>query len=616
MTVRVHHLSWVSMKGEAKRDYPASIHYQSPWWKDYAVVEDHFARVNTAMTRGKPVIRVGVIHPIESYWLYFGPGQQTAGIRAQLDNNFQNVTKWLLEGNIDFDYISESLLPEQCVEGSAPLQVGEMAYDAIVVPACVTLRSTTLERLEAFHAAGGKLVFLGDAPVYENAELSDRGAQLWKQAQRADISQEAVLNALEDVRMVDIRWDNGVRTNDLLHQLRVDGEDRWLFIAHSRTPYENDIPVKKTIRITLDGEYSVTLYDTQNGKTYSVPSRIEQGKTVLDHVIYDMDSLLLHYTKAASQAAPYIAGEIEGTQLPVGKLVSYSLDEPNVYLLDKAETALDDDPFRPEQELLMADNDLRLSLGWPIRKNHVVQPWAIHEPVPEHTVRLRFTVVCDRDIADVKLALEDADIAEIRLNGDLITAKADGWFTDKSIEKVFLGDLNEGENIIEVKLPFGQRTNVEWCYLLGDFGVRICGDHRYLTKRQEKLGFDDIVHQTLPHYGGNVCYEIPVTTKGGDLKVTVPHYTGTGVRVELDDQKSYILYPPYTTVLTDVPAGAHTLKLVLLGNRANCFGPVHLSDPQDHWLGNIAWRHYGRKWTDSYRLKTIGIRSAPIIEEL
>lgn len=63
VTVRVPHLSWVSMNGEAKRDYPASISYQSPWYKEYKYVEDHFARVNTAMTRGKAVVRIGVIHP-------------------------------------------------------------------------------------------------------------------------------------------------------------------------------------------------------------------------------------------------------------------------------------------------------------------------------------------------------------------------------------------------------------------------------------------------------------------------------------------------------------------------------------------------------------------------
>jgi hypothetical protein len=73
ITMRVHHLTWVSMAGEGKRDYPACIGYQSPWYKEYGYIEDHFARVGVAMTRGKAVTRVGVIHPIESYWLAFGP---------------------------------------------------------------------------------------------------------------------------------------------------------------------------------------------------------------------------------------------------------------------------------------------------------------------------------------------------------------------------------------------------------------------------------------------------------------------------------------------------------------------------------------------------------------
>ena len=104
MTVRVQHLAWVSMKGEAKRDYPASINDQSPWWQDYAYVEDHFARLNTALTRGKPVVRVGVIHPVESYWLHWGPAEQTDGIRRQMDERFQSLTDWLVNGGVDFDF--------------------------------------------------------------------------------------------------------------------------------------------------------------------------------------------------------------------------------------------------------------------------------------------------------------------------------------------------------------------------------------------------------------------------------------------------------------------------------------------------------------------------------
>lgn len=43
----------MTMKGEAKRDYPASISYQSPWAEEFSMIEDHFARLNTALTPRK-----------------------------------------------------------------------------------------------------------------------------------------------------------------------------------------------------------------------------------------------------------------------------------------------------------------------------------------------------------------------------------------------------------------------------------------------------------------------------------------------------------------------------------------------------------------------------------
>jgi hypothetical protein len=110
VTFRVPHLTWVSMRGEAKRDYPASIGYQSPWYKEYSLLEDYFSRVNVAMTRGRAVVRIGVIHPIESFWLAFGPISQTSMEREERQQNFVSLTEILLFDQLDFDFISESLL--------------------------------------------------------------------------------------------------------------------------------------------------------------------------------------------------------------------------------------------------------------------------------------------------------------------------------------------------------------------------------------------------------------------------------------------------------------------------------------------------------------------------
>lgn len=110
INVRCHHLAWVTMAGEAKRDYPAAIGYQSPWYKEYPLVENHFARVHTALTRGKAVVRVAVIHPIESFWLSFGPNETSSVNQDEMDRRFSDLTDWLCYGLVDFDFISESLL--------------------------------------------------------------------------------------------------------------------------------------------------------------------------------------------------------------------------------------------------------------------------------------------------------------------------------------------------------------------------------------------------------------------------------------------------------------------------------------------------------------------------
>ncbi|MBR6767066.1 MAG: hypothetical protein IKM02_03860 [Clostridia bacterium] len=348
VTVRVQHLSWVSMKGEAKRDYPASISYQSPWWQDYAVVEDHFARVNTALTRGKPFVKVGVIHPVESYWLHWGPAEQTFGIRKQMDDHFEDLTRWLVTGSIDFDFISESLLPDQCAAGGAPLKVGEMAYDAIIVPGCETLRSTTLERLEAFRKAGGQLIFLGDAPTLENAVPSDRGQKLWSESQQCAFSQEALLETLKPVRVLDIRNASGSRTENLVHQIRKDTDGLWLFVAHGTEPYNKDIPRRQDIRITMNGEYAVTLYDTQTGDILPADYEVIGGKTVVRSALYDYDSLLLFFGETGEKACVKPAAPAAAV-IAVPDLVEYALDEPNALLLDKAEFALDGEAYRPAQ---------------------------------------------------------------------------------------------------------------------------------------------------------------------------------------------------------------------------------------------------------------------------
>ncbi|MBR6790182.1 MAG: hypothetical protein IKM31_04870 [Oscillospiraceae bacterium] len=611
VTVRVPHLTWMSMKGEAKRDYPACIGYQSPWADRYGMIEDHFARVATALTRGKPEVKVGVIHPIESYWIHRGPFEQTAAIREQLEKNYQTVLETLLFGLVDFDLICESRLPDLCKEGGAPLRVGEMAYDAVIVPACETLRATTLERLEAFRAAGGKLIFMGDCPRYLDAEPSEAVKPLFEKSERISFSASALLDAVDELRFIDIRGENGARSDRQIYQLRSDGTGKWLFIANGKNPVSPHLDKAPALKFSVEGEWALTEYDTLTGEIKALPASYKNGRTVFTRRWFNHDSLLLRLEPGRCE------GEIPVAEKPaewhfIAPKAKVTLDEPNVMLLDMAEYAPDDEPFRPEEELLRLDNICRVALGIPTRQKHVVQPYLLKKEKAEHQIRLRFTIDSEIECEGAHIALEDAAECVIRLNGESVPSVIDGWYVDKCIETVALPLLKKGENILEVIVPLSMRSNLEWMYLLGDFGVAVNGRVKKLTAPVRELAFGSFTHQGLPFYTGNLTYEFDLPAKDGVIELRAGWYAGALLEVYCDGElKGNIVFSPYTIKLEGLADGDHRIGLKFYGTRQNGFGPIHHDLYVDYYQDPNSWRSKGEQWSYEYQLKEFGILRTP-----
>ncbi len=620
VTVRVPHLSWVSMEGEAKRDYPASISYQSSWYTEYSYIEDHFARLNTAMTRGVPEVRVGVIHPIESMWLHWGPSDQTALVRSQLDSSFKDVTSWLLYGTIDFDFISEALLPELCDAGSNPLKVGKMAYDVILVPCCETLRSTTVERLLAFVRDGGKLMIVGSTPKYIDAmPQSGELDALCSAAKLVPLSRAALLSSLEPFRTVEIRSDNGSLTDNLLYQLRRDGKDRWLFIANGKDPYNNDISRRQSIRITVPGHWNARVYNTLDGTISTKAVTYRGDSTVITHSLYQHDSLLLRLspdTSVGVVAAPS-AEKLNTTVLSLPFSVRYSLDEPNALLLDTAEYSFDGGQMKPLEELLRIDTACRTSLGWTPWSSSSDQPWHLPADPPAHRIYLRFTFESDIDYIGAHLALETPELAQIIFNSQPVNTSPDGWYVDKAIKTVGLPPIVRGTNTLEITYLFGRRTAVEWCYILGNFGVSVHGRGKRITSPPDKLFFGSITDQGLPFYSGAITYHLNVDTDGEALELTLPQYRAGVPTVSFDDgTPRHVAFAPYCTTFENVTPGNHRVDIKLYLTRFNGFGPLHCADDKCSYPSPGVYRTTGDRWCYEYRLKPQGLLVSPQIRLL
>lgn len=218
--------------------------------------------------------------------------------------------------------------------------------------------------------------------------------------------------------------------------------------------------------------------------------------------------------------------------------------QANALLLDQAEYRMDGGPWQPREEVLRVDNLLREALGYPL-----------------------------------KLAVERPQDLSIRWNGQPVSCQSDGWFTDEAIRTLPLPPVRSGENILELEMPYGPATNVEWCYLLGDFGVTVAGACAQLTPPVRELAFGDWTAQGLPFYAGNVTYHCTLDTAPGTYQLEVTKYRAPLVQVRLDGRLvGSPVFSPYRVELGSLE-GAHKLDITAFGSRINAFGALHSCKP-------------------------------------
>lgn len=626
---RVHHLSWMSMGGEGKRDFPATISYQSPWYQEYSLIEDHFARVNTALTRGKAVVKAAVIHPVESMWILFGPAKETSSKRSEMDERFLMITDWLLFNNIDFDYLSESLIPELRSESLSAL----MEYEVLIIPGCKTLRSSTLELLMEWKALEKKVVFMGEIPDFLDAKRDESCRSFASSCKVLPFSANALMEELEEIRDVDIRycgekhlkkpnhkknWD-GERTGKYIYQLREEEDCRWLFLANAR-PLENpDRICLDHLEIRLKGSWGLEKYNTVTGDVTPKEGVPDKGDTLFYEDLYDQDSLLIKMTQGENyqfKEKPELVYKEE--QSLFENKVQIVREEPNVLLLDMAEYSLDGVSWEKKEEILRIDTKIRTKLGYPLRIAAHAQPWTMKKQADKtQLLILKYTVICEQELKSLFFAAEELNKSAIYLDGQLIDKVKIGYYVDRAIEKIRFPDLTAGNHEILMKIDFDGKANLEPCYLLGDFTVEVSGSSFVLKADRTSEGWFSLIKQGMPFYGGNAAYHTECFLEASTYELTVSKFRSPLLSVKLDGRDiGKIAFSPYCLTFEVERTGNHRLEILSYGNRINTFGAVHDCDEREIYFDSNAWRTVGEDWAYEYQLKETGILKAPVIRKV
>jgi len=127
----------------------------SPLPNPAAMIAGYVNRASYLLASGRPGAQVALYHPTDNMWY---------GDKEADDVTVKLVTQ-LMEHQIDFDHIDLDALVSVCtLEDGGLKNLSGQVYRAIVVPSITAIDRRMLERLRAFAAGGGKVVFVGRTP--------------------------------------------------------------------------------------------------------------------------------------------------------------------------------------------------------------------------------------------------------------------------------------------------------------------------------------------------------------------------------------------------------------------------------------------------------------------
>jgi hypothetical protein len=644
INLRCQHLSWYTMQGEAKRDYPAGIFYQSPWWELYPKVEDYYARIHAVMTRGKEVRDVLVIHPVESMWTLMNRelgGGDERQVKA-LNNMISDLRDALLVEHLDFDYGDEEVMSRHArvvrSGGVSVVKVGEAAYRAVVVPPLKTIRKSTVDLLRRFRRAGGLVVFAGEAPGYVDALPSESARYLSAQCARAPVKGGKLAAEVSVMRRVSIADEKGREVAPALYLLREDADAYYLFVCNTSIARKDMTPghgssIKVRARREAFAQVRISGFqdckgkplelDAETGTVYGATARyLRKGWEIITD-LPRLGSRTFVIPKKAQRTVPplRVRYAVVRARRIDSKAWSVGLTDDNVMVLDRPEYRIDRGGWHTAEEVLRVDKIVRAAMGLHPRGGDMKQPWTRKSVGnPKHVcVDLKYNFdVKTVPAGPLFIAMERPECARVFVNGAAVSMDAEcGWWTDRSLRKLPVAPslMKAGRNEIVVAYDYDETfSGLEIVYLLGRFGAHVDGVQIALVPPPTVLKCGDWCAQGLPFYAGSVIYSQRLGKmthrKNERVFLAVPKFAGVAVRVAVNGQSAGVIaWDPYEVDITDLLSGkaGDEVQVEVIGHRRNSHGPLHHAEKWPRWSGPGEFQEQGKLWKCDYNLVPCGL---------
>ena len=609
------HLTWYSGRGRRKRDYPPVWNYQQTYWKDLNPLNDYFTRVAHALTSGKPVVDILMLHSIESATAAHRLGviaggevedrarrvpvdvpTEDFGAAIHLDSMMRNALEAILTAGYDCDLGDEGYIEDiGSVKGDSFI-IGEMSYKMVVVPPATTWRPNTFALLKKFVANGGKVIILSDLPT----ELDCEDA---KQEWTAFVAHPNVLSlpcaakTIQDAidklapKTFTLKSTDGCAVPLTYVQHRMDGDQEIIFVANSDRNNGRDY-----VLTFLNGKgRQLVKWNAVEGSCERVSAAGVGNNLSYTFHLPPSGSLLITLGGSVECGAP----PATNINLSMGSVNALSTEfdfersEENVLVMDRISVSFDggktfdDEDFEWRVRRRLANRfSTSAALEW--------QPWvAIRKGLFDGKggeIVLHYKFLSNLEKPNASVVIEDLKKGSLTVNNTPIDTSNASWHWDRGFGKVDISNLiKTGENIVDFKVDYDFLTEVETAYIVGDFGVEMADISRgRIIEEPKTLKVGSWSGQGYPFYSGRMIYKTDFESAGnGQTFLRLVRPSGTLYKVRINGKEAgSILWRPFELDITQfIKQGSNLLEIEVVSSLQNSWGPLHEKVGDDNFWG-------------------------------
>jgi hypothetical protein len=572
------HLSYATLRGARKRDHPQSFSYHEPWWKSYHVSASYFQRLTAALTQGEQINRVLIIEPTTTAWM----NQNDEARLKELGDAFFNLLMSLEAAQVEYDIGCEDVLANHGSVSGAALRVGKRDYTTVVLPPLAeNLESKTAALFDGYLKAGGSILCAGEPPARVDGAVSQRGAELARNAKWKKIEAAALPELLRKATEADgfaigrVADDKGI----LFHHRRQFDDGDLLFLVNTSI----ESPSAGVIESRARG---VEQWDLRTGKSAAYRFEPRDSGVRATFSLPPSGSLLLFLSKKACAPAPVVEEKVK--HIAAAGPPQIRRIEPNVLTLDVVDITAGGETranvyFYQAQQFAFQKNGMERN-PWDSAvqfKDEIITKKLPKESGFEASYHFTIDSAVPKNLA---IVIERPDLYTVACNGQPVRAAKGAWWLDKAFGRIAIASAARlGENVVIIKAsPMTIFHELEPAYVLGDFSLKPTARGFNIAPPQPlRLGRWN--EQGAPFFSAGVAYRqtFNVASPAGRYAVTLPSWYGSVAKVLVNGKLAgHISCPPWRCdVSGKLKRGANTIEVVVIGTLKNTLGPHHGKQP-------------------------------------